>query len=101
MMEYTVHSGTSREAFTTPDGRSFLGSIRVAGKTGTLRVGASDPTTSWFIGFAPSRSPEIVISVLLDNGPVWRRKANLVARDLLRAYFRESPGVTDPFEPDR
>lgn len=99
MMEYTVHSGTSREAFTTPDGRSFLGDIRVAGKTGTLQVSPRDPTTSWFIGFAPSRAPEVVVSVMLDNGPVWRRKANQVARDLLRVYFRGAPGVTHPFEP--
>lgn len=100
MMEYTVHSGTSREAFRRPDGRSFLGDIRVAGKTGTLQVSPEEPTTSWFIGFAPSRAPEVVISVMLDNGPVWRRKANQVARDLLRAYFRAAPGVTHPFDPD-
>ena len=100
MMEYTVHSGTSREAFLAPDGRSFLGDIRVAGKTGTLQLGPQDPTTSWFIGFAPSRAPEVVVSVMLDNGPVWRRKANQVARDLLRAYYRGAPGVTHPFEPE-
>ena len=100
MMEYTVHSGTSVEAFTAPDGRPFLGGIRVAGKTGTLRPSSRSPTTSWFIGFAPSRAPELVVSVMLDNGPVWRRKANQLARDLLRAYFRGAPGVTHPFEPD-
>ena len=100
MMEYTVHSGTSREAFMAPDGRSFLGDIRVAGKTGTLQVNPRAPTTSWFIGFAPSRAPEVIVSVMLDNGSVWRRKANQVARDLLRAYFQQAPGVTHPFEPD-
>ena len=100
MMEYTVHGGTSLEAFTAADGRPFLGNVRVAGKTGTLHPSPDSPTTSWFIGFAPSRTPEIVISVMLDNGPVWRRKANQVARDLLRAYFQAAPGVTHPFAPD-
>jgi cell division protein FtsI/penicillin-binding protein 2 len=99
MMEVTVHSGTSREAFTAPGGKSHLGGIRVAGKTGTLHPGDPRQTTSWFVGFAPSRRPEIVVSVLLQNGAVWRQKANQVARDLLRTYFagRGTPPVTDPF----
>lgn len=100
MLEFTVHSGTSLEAFTDPAGRNYLGGIRVAGKTGTLRPSAEGPTTSWFIGFAPSRAPELVVSVMLDNSPVWRRKANHVARDLFRAYFHTAPGVSHPFEPD-
>jgi peptidoglycan glycosyltransferase len=99
MMEITVHAGTSLEAFTNAEGRSYLGDVRVAGKTGTLQPSAGSPTTTWFTGFAPSRRPEIVVTVLLDNGPVWRRKANEVARDLLRVYFarKRLRGVSDPF----
>jgi cell division protein FtsI/penicillin-binding protein 2 len=100
MMEYTVHSGTSLEAFSDPEGHSYLGGIRVAGKTGTLRPSVDGPTTSWFIGFAPSRAPELVVSVMLDNSPVWRRKANHVARDVFRAYFHAAPGVSHPFGAD-
>lgn len=100
MLEFTVHSGTSLEAFSDPDGRSYLGGIRVAGKTGTLRPNVDGPTTSWFIGFAPSRAPELVVSVMLDNGPVWRRKAKHVARDVFRAYFHAAPGVSHPFASD-
>jgi peptidoglycan glycosyltransferase len=98
MMEVTVHSGTSLEAFSDPEGHSYLGAIRVAGKTGTLQPNASDPTSSWFIGFAPSRAPELVVSVMLDNSPVWRRKAKHVARDVFRAYFHTRPGVTHPLD---
>jgi cell division protein FtsI/penicillin-binding protein 2 len=98
MMEFTVHSGTSLAAFSDPEGRSYLGSVRVAGKTGTLRPNVDGPTTSWFIGFAPSRAPELVVSVMLDNSPVWRRKANHIARDVFRAYFHAAPGVKHPFE---
>jgi cell division protein FtsI/penicillin-binding protein 2 len=98
MMEITVHSGTCLEAFSDPNGRSYLSGIRVAGKTGTLKPTSHGPTTSWFIGFAPSRSPELVVSVMLENSPVWRRKANHVARDVMRAYFHTRPGVTHPFE---
>jgi len=98
MMEVTIHSGTCLEAFTSESGQSYLGQIRVAGKTGTLRPRADGPTTSWFIGFAPSRAPELVVAVMLENSAVWRRKANFVARDLMRAYFQDRPGVTHPFE---
>jgi penicillin-binding protein A len=89
MMEITVRSGTSREVFHDDTGRPYLCHIRVAGKTGTLKPPGGSTTTSWFTGFAPSRNPEIVITVLLKNGRVWRRKANEVARDLLRVHFAE------------
>lgn len=100
MMEFTVHSGTSRKAFSDEAGRNLLGDIRVAGKTGTLRANADAPMTSWFTGFAPSRHPELVVAVLLNNGEIWRQKANEVARDLLRYYFaeRSARGVTSPFD---
>ena len=98
MMEVTVHSGTSLGAFSDEHGRSYLRSVRVAGKTGTLKPAPTAPTTSWFTGFAPSRRPEVAVSVLLQNGAVWHRKANEVGRDLFRNYFsaRGVRGVTAP-----
>lgn len=96
MLEVTVRSGTSYKAFSDERGRAYLGGIRVAGKTGTLQPDREGPLSSWFAGFAPSRSPEVVVSVLLQNGPVWRTKANVVARDLLRAYFKGRRGVSPP-----
>lgn len=102
MLEVTVETGTSRGAFTAPGGKRYLPGIRVAGKTGTLRPEQSEDTmTSWFVGFAPSQRPEVVVTVMLVNGPTYRRKANELARDLLRAYFRahgHAQTVTDPFE---
>lgn len=101
MLEVTVETGTSRAAFTAPDGKRYLPGIRVAGKTGTLRPGPGEDTmTSWFVGFAPSRNPEIVVSVMLVNGQTYRRRANELARDLLRTYFHahgHARTVTDPF----
>ncbi len=100
MMEVTVAAGTSAEAFADPTGRPYLPHMRVAGKTGTLQPRPDQPTTSWFTGFAPSKKPEVIVSVLLVNGKSWRRKANEVARDMLRVYFhsRGRRGVSDPFE---
>ncbi len=103
MMEVTVHSGTSLDVFSSKSGQSHLGAVRVAGKTGTLKPSASAPTTTWFVGFAPSRSPQVLVSVMLANGPVWRQKANEVARDMLRVHFARAGvrGVTDPLQPAR
>jgi penicillin-binding protein 2 len=98
MMEVTVSGGTSLMAFSKEDGSSYLGGVRVAGKTGTLQRDDEAPTTSWFTGFAPSRKPRIVVTVMLENGQVWREKANVVARDLLRVYFAGAPGVDSPFD---
>ena len=101
MMEVTVHSGTARQVFNDESGHSLLPGIRVAGKTGTLRPDSSGETTSWFIGFAPSQKPEIVVSVMLENGAVWRQRAAEVARDLLRVYFHRkgARNVLDPLAP--
>lgn len=100
MMEVTVHSGTARRSFSDERGRSLLPGVRVAGKTGTLQAAGRETTTSWFVGFAPSRRPEIAVSVLLQNGRIWHRRAAEVARDVLRAYFHERgrPGISDPVE---
>jgi cell division protein FtsI/penicillin-binding protein 2 len=98
MMEVTVHSGTALEAFTDPDtGMSYLADLRIAGKTGTLHKGGS--TVSWFTGFAPARSPQVVVTVALENGNTWRHKAAELARDLLRAHFASHRGITHPFAP--
>jgi cell division protein FtsI/penicillin-binding protein 2 len=101
MMEVTVRRGTCWRAFHDEHGRPYLPHIQVAGKTGTL--GEQDTTYSWFIGFAPSQRPEIVLSVLLKNGPVWQKKANEIARDWLIDYFsrqraQQKPGL--PASPD-
>ncbi|HEY4104776.1 MAG TPA: penicillin-binding transpeptidase domain-containing protein [Polyangiaceae bacterium] len=101
MMEVTTRSGTCRHAFTDEHGRAYLGAIRVAGKTGTLRPESNEGMTSWFIGFAPSMKPEIIVAVMLENGEVWRRKANELARDFLRSYFHTHgrAWISAPFAP--
>jgi len=99
MMEDTVDNGTSYRSFHDRSGRPYLPDIRVAGKTGTLTKPTPEgPFYTWFVGFAPSRKPEVAISVLVANGAKWRVKATNVACDMLRVYFADkgAPGVTDP-----
>jgi peptidoglycan glycosyltransferase len=102
MMEATVDNGTSYKSFHDKNGKPYLPDIRVAGKTGTLTKPTVDgPFYTWFVGFAPSRKPEVAISVLVANRGKWRVKATNVASDMLRVYFADkgAPGVRDPFDP--
>lgn len=98
MLETTVSGGTSRRAFRDSRGRPFLPNISVAGKTGTLTDAKKQRLYTWFVGFAPSREPEVSIAVLAANRPIWHAKANAVARDMLRAYFAKqgAKGVSSP-----
>ena len=103
MMENTVESGTSYRSFHDKAGKPYLPDIRVAGKTGTLtKPTAEGPFYTWFVGFAPSRKPEVAISVLVANRAKWRTKATYVACDMLRVYFADkgAPGVKDPSDRD-
>ena len=102
MMEHTVNEGTSYRAFHDERGHAFLPDIPVAGKTGTLSDNQANRYYTWFTGFAPSRpipgTKGVSIAVLVVNQPNWQVKANVVARDMLRAYFvtQNAPHVTKP-----
>jgi cell division protein FtsI/penicillin-binding protein 2 len=120
MMESTVSDGTSYRAFHDGHGKSFLPGITVAGKTGTLTDGPQQRFYTWFTGFAPSRpymAPEgtvkdgekppqvrqVAVAVLVVNEPTWNVKANVVAREVLRAYFasQKLPMVSAPSTRER
>jgi cell division protein FtsI/penicillin-binding protein 2 len=102
MMGHTVSEGTSWRAFHDPRGATFLPGIEVAGKTGTLTDGEAHRYYTWFTGFAPMHpgpsERQVAIAALVVNGPTWQVKANVVARELLRAYFaaQGAEGVTKP-----
>jgi peptidoglycan glycosyltransferase len=113
MMDATVSDGTSYRAFHDGRGRSFLPGVAVAGKTGTLTDPQSQRFYTWFTGFAPSKPltlpaegtkdghepaqpRKVAFGVLVVNEPKWTIKANVLAREVLRAYFaaQKVPGVT-------
>jgi peptidoglycan glycosyltransferase len=102
MMARTVSEGTSYRAFHDGSGRAFLPGIAVGGKTGTLTDGETQRYYTWFTGFAPLRAEpgagQVAVAALVVNGPSWEVKANVLARDVLRAYFkaRGAIGVTPP-----
>ncbi|MDP9152341.1 MAG: penicillin-binding transpeptidase domain-containing protein [Myxococcota bacterium] len=102
MMAHTVTDGTSRRAFHDGRGTPFLPGIAVAGKTGTLTDSDAHRYYTWFTGFAPAnagtQAQRVAIAALVVNGPTWEVKANVLGRDVLRAYFasRGVAGVTRP-----
>jgi cell division protein FtsI/penicillin-binding protein 2 len=87
MLVDTTVKGTARSAFRRRNGRPLLGSLKVAGKTGSLS--GSDPAGryEWFIGVAPAENPRIAIAVLLVQEKLWWRTASQIAGDVLHAVY--------------
>lgn len=76
-LEGAVEFGTAQAA--------RLDRIRIAGKTGSVRT-ANNGRAAWFAGFAPSRSPEVVVTVLVAGRSGGADAAPIAGR-LLRRYF--------------
>jgi len=72
----------------------------VAGKTGTAQVvnksiykkGSDNEDHAWFVGFAPYRNPEIVVSVLLEHGGHGGEVSAPVAHAVLDMYYQKKTG---------
>ncbi len=87
MLVETTTRGTARRAFRQRNGRALLGSIRVAGKTGSLSGKDPDGRYEWFAGLAPADEPRIAVAVLVVQGKVWWRNASQVASEVLKRVF--------------
>ena len=59
---------------------------KVAGKTGSAETGTGT-VHSWFSCYAPAENPEIVVSVLVEEGGDGSVAAAPVVRKILEAYF--------------
>lgn len=76
-----------RQAVTAGSARALTQlPVTAAGKTGTAQAPQGNPH-AWFTAFAPYESPEIVITVLVENGGEGGTAALPVARDALAWYF--------------
>ena len=87
MLVETTTRGTARSAFRGSGGRPLLGSVEVAGKTGSLNGKAPGGRYEWFIGAAPAEAPRIAVAVLLVQGDLWWRNASQIAAEVLRGVF--------------
>lgn len=77
-MRETVTNGSARSLQSVP--------VAVSGKTGTAQWSSTKAPHSWFTGFAPFDNPEVVITVLVEQGGD-EIAAVPITRDILDWYF--------------
>jgi len=75
-----------------PFGEQFAGEAKVpgiptAGKSGTAQLGGDAAPHSWFIGFAPTDAPQIVVAVIVEGGGAGAQRAVPMAGDLMSYYL--------------
>jgi cell division protein FtsI/penicillin-binding protein 2 len=63
--------------------------INAAGKTGTAEVANKTALNALFTGFAPFDDPEIVVTVLVENGGEGSAVALPIAREVFKEYFKK------------
>ena len=63
--------------------------VKAAGKTGTAQVSKTKAPHSWFTVFAPYENPEIVLTILIENGGEGSATAVPVAKEVLTWYFNQ------------
>jgi penicillin-binding protein 2 len=89
--------GVVNEAHGTAGALKLTG-VEFSGKSGTAqiinydlrsRLGKSKQfkDNSWFVGYAPRRTPEIVVSALVQAGGHGSEAAGPVVRDVVKAYY--------------
>lgn len=67
--------------------------VAAAGKTGTAQWSSVYANHSWFTGFAPYENPEVVITVMVEQGGEYSL-ASPIAYDILNWYFSQERGAT-------
>jgi penicillin-binding protein 2 len=79
-----------RQAVTSGSGR-LLNSLPVtaAGKTGTAQWGLDNDPHAWFTSFAPYDNPELVVTVLVEEGEEGSKISTWIANDFYNWYFRQ------------
>ncbi len=83
----TVRSGL-RMAVTDGSARYLLSVTEpVAGKTGTAQAGGDKENHAWFTGFGPYDNPEIVLTVLVEEGGEGSSISVPIARDIFNWWF--------------
>lgn len=86
----TVQRGL-RAAVTSGTARSLAGlPVPLAGKTGTAEYSEDKKNKphAWFTGFGPYDSPEIVVTVLVEQGGAGNLTATPVAKKIFEYYFK-------------
>lgn len=78
-MREAIISGSAKHLYDLP--------VKVAGKTGTAQAPGDKTPHSWFTSFAPYENPEIVLTILVENGGEGSAVAAPITKEVLRWYF--------------
>jgi len=78
-MRQTVLAGSARSLQTLP--------VTMAGKTGTAQWSTKKAPHAWFTGFAPYEDPQLVITIMIEEGKEGSTVAVPIAREILQWYF--------------
>jgi cell division protein FtsI/penicillin-binding protein 2 len=89
-----VRAGMAR--VTDPGGTAYglaIDGLPYSGKTGTVETaGGNGPNTTWFVAWAPTKSPRLAIAVFVDrSGGYGATVAAPIARRILVEYFNKKP----------
>jgi penicillin-binding protein 2 len=71
----------------------------ISGKTGTAQWRQDRANHAWFTSYAPSDHPELVVTVMLEEGVEGSATAVPVARDIWKAWGESHPSVTSHASP--
>ncbi|MFA6107101.1 MAG: penicillin-binding protein 2 [Patescibacteria group bacterium] len=80
-MRQTVTAGSARSMSALP--------VEVAGKTGTAQWSTKKDPHAWFTGFAPYDNPELVITILIEEGKGGDLIAVPIAKEFFEWYYKE------------
>lgn len=77
-----------RQTVTIGSARSLNAlSVKVAGKTGTAQWSSNKTPHAWFTCFAPYKNPEIVLTVLVEEGGEGTYVSVPIVKEILEYYF--------------
>ena len=77
-MRQAVLSGSARQMNTL--------SVSSAGKTGTAQIGGSPATHSWYTTFLPYDDPQLVLTILVEEGGEGTESALPITKQVLTHY---------------
>ncbi len=81
-------SGLMRQVVTEGTGSAVrTDAYTAAGKTGSAEFETGKETHAWFTGFAPADDPQIVVTVIVEEGGSGGQVAGPIARAMFDRYF--------------
>lgn len=63
---------------------------QVAGKTGSAEADSDGTTHAWFVGFAPSNHPKLVVSIVVEGAGTGGKYAVPIAKRCFGSTFRNN-----------